>query len=359
MIAGVVSCAGVIAYAKYQSILASMSAPPPPEMPEAVIVAQAKPVEFRQSTSSIGTVIAPRSVNLKTEMTGTVAAMSIESGATVEKGQVLVQLDTSVEKAQLQGAKAQQRIAQSTYKRTKQAADAKAVTELELEQSEAILAQAESEVERLEAIIMKKTLFAPFRARVGLCDVHLGQYLPEGTPIAMLQGIEDYVHIDFAVPQKVADSIQINDQVKLLMEPENLFAKVIAIDSQADKITRSLFARARIDNPPAALQPNDSVKVEVEFGPQISGVLIPSSALRRTPSGSFVYIATKDEKGDMRAHSQPVIPGRTLGEEVVIIHGLKADVNVVADGSFKLLDNGLLADKSSAVPTTTTTQNQH
>ncbi len=341
--------AGFIAYAKYQAIQAAMNAPPRPEMAEAVVLAKSKPIRVRQSTSSIGTVIAPQSVNLKTEMTGTVSAMSIQSGAIVEQGQVLVQLDTSVEKAQLQGAKAQQRIALSTYKRTKQAADAKAVTELELEQSEAILAQAESEVQRLEAIIRKKTLFAPFRARVGLCDVHLGQYLPEGTPIAMLQGIEDYIHIDFALPQKVADSIQLNDQVKLLLDSDPILAKIIAIDSQADKITRSLFARARVDHPPATMQPNDSVKVEVEFGPFIDGVLVPSSSIRRTPSGSFIFLAVPDDKGELRAKSQPIVPSKTIGEEVVVIHGLGTDALIVADGSFKLLDGALVADKGNAI----------
>ena len=349
LVLAVVAVGFGIGFAKYRSIEAQMNAPPRPEMPESVVLRSVRPVTVRQSVTSIGTVLAPRSVDLKTEVVGTISSIDIHSGEVVEPGAVLVQLDTSVERAQLQGAEAAMRIAESTYQRSRKAAAANAISELELEQSEAMLAQSRAEIARLQATIRKKTLTAPFRAKVGLSDVHLGQYLPEGTRITMLQGVDDYVHVDFAMPQRVADAVAVHDQISLLGGAETLSAEIIAIDSQADKLTRSVIARARLNNPPATLLPNDSVKVSLEYGPQIAAVAIPLSALRRTPAGSIVYLADEDSHGKTRAKSVNVVAGMTLGEEVVILKGLSIDQKIVADGSFKVHDGCLLADTSSSV----------
>ncbi len=347
LVLAVLAIGAGIGYIKYRSIAAQMSSPPRPEMPESVILRPTRAVTFRQSVTSIGTVLAPRSVDLKTEVAGTISSIDIHSGEIVEPDAVLVQMDTSVEQAQLQGAQAMMRIAESTYQRTKKAAAVNALSELELEQSEAMLAQSRAEIARLEAMIRKKTLTAPFRAKVGLSDVHVGQYLAEGGRITMLQGVDDFVHIDFAMPQRVADQVAVHNQITLQGGTQPLSAEIIAIDSQADRLTRSVIARARLKNPPKTLQPNDSVRVSLEYGPEIQAVAIPLSALRRTPTGSIVYVAEVDDQGNTRAKLIDVVAGMTLGEEVVILKGLSVNLSVVADGSFKVHDGCLLANKDA------------
>jgi membrane fusion protein (multidrug efflux system) len=319
------------------------------EMPEAVGVAIVEPIETRASATAIGTVLAPRSIQLRTELVGLVSAVSFSPGQIVEQDQILVQFDTSVEKAQLASAQAMRQIAESTYKRSKQASDARAISELELEQSAAMFAQADAEVMRLEAIIQKKTLRAPFRARAGLFDLHPGQYLPEGTAITMLQGIDPYAHIDFMMPQQVADFIKVGDCIFVNSEAQQTQAIVIAIDSQADKVTRNVMARAKLDNPPASLQPNDSIRLEMKYGPSISSVKIPFTALRSAPSGSFVYVAQADEKDSskLRAVMKNVSPGASAGQFVTIGEGLKVGETVVTDGSFKLRDGVLIVPVES------------
>lgn len=351
LVLAVIAIGSGIGYIKYRSIAAQMNAPPRLEMPESVVLRPVRTVAVRQSVTSIGTVLAPRSVDLKTEVVGTISSIDIHNGEIVEPGAVLVQMDTSVEQAQLQGAQAAMRIAESTYQRTKKAAAANALSELELEQAEAMLAQSRAEISRLEATIRKKTLVAPFRAKVGLSDVHVGQYLAEGSRITMLQGVDDFVHVDFAMPQRVADEVAVHDQVTLLGGAQPLSAEIIAIDSQADKMTRSVLARAILKNPPETLQPNDSVKVFLEYGPKIQAVAIPLAALRRTPAGSVVFVAESDDQGMTRARAIDVVVGMTLGDDVVILKGLTADQSIVADGSFKVHDGCLLAHKDVKVKT--------
>ncbi len=338
-----------IGYLKYSSIMTQMAAPPPPEPAVSVSLTEAVPTSFRRSTNTIGTVLAPQSIQLRTELTGVITEIPMVSGSVVEAGDVLVQLDVSVEQAQLKGALAAKQIADSTLRRNREAARLNAITDLEVEQAEASMAQAEAEIERLRALIAKKTLRAPFKSKVGLFDWHVGQYLPEGSVVTTLQGVEGFAHIDFSVPQHVADYVNIGQSIKLLTTQSTLEAKVIAMDSQADRVTRSVLVRAKLDQPPATLQPNDSVKVVVEYGDAISAVAVPATAIRRTPTGSMVYLAKLDQSNSLRAESRPVALLTASGDVAVISTGLQVGERIVADGSFKVRDAALLADVNAAV----------
>jgi membrane fusion protein (multidrug efflux system) len=336
LIAIVVGSGALIARQK----ILMMTTPPPPfqEQPEIVNFATTHLVSIRHRTTAVGTALAPRSIQLRTEVVGTVSEIGITSGEKVHTGKLLLKLDTSVEDAQLDSAIAALDIAESTAERTKKAADAKAISVSELEQANALTKQATAEVKRLKAIIRKKTLLAPFDARAGLFDVHLGQYLPEGTQITMLQGIDDYMHVDFMMPQQVADEVAVGHPVHILIESQRLDATIVAIDTQSDRVTRNLLARAKLNSPPPSLQPNDSVRVELEYGRPADAVTIPASGLRRSPNGAFVYMVVPDPNDSKKliTKMKMVQPGQMIGQMVAIMQGLDADVTIVSEGSFKL-----------------------
>jgi len=347
LIAVVLGVGAAIGYKKYTM----MTAPPPPnpEHPEVVGFDHPQPVSMRNSTTTVGTVLAPRSVQLRTEVVGAVSELAFAPGDKVAEGQLLLKLDTSVEEAQLAGAMAAMKIATSTLKRTQEAANLLAISELELEQASAVMKMAESDVLRLQATIKKKTLKAPFDARAGLFDIHLGQYLPEGTQITMLQGIDSFVHIDFMMPQQAADELHVGDEVRLAVEPQPFVAKIIAVDSQADRGTRNVMARARLDKPPASMQPNDSVRIELQFGSSVDAFTIPAAALRRSPMGAFVYVVEPDAENQtkLRVRVQSVVPSKTIGQRVAILSGLSANQTVVSDGSFKLREKLWVTEANS------------
>ena len=333
-----------IAWLKYMQIVAAMSAPPPPEAPVAVKLGKAVPCSIRQSTTSVGTIMAPRSITIRTETSGLVSRIGIESGGLVKEGSVILELDASVEKAQLESAKARQKIAASTFERLKQASDAKAVSELELEQAQAELDQAVAEIDRNEAIIARKTIFAPFDARVGLINTFEGQYLSEGTVIGTLQSVEEFVHVDFELPEAVSFFVQEGHEIQLRVGDQTFTAKIVARDSQADRITRNLLARARLNNPPAALLPNVSVKVFIEYGPELQALLVPLTSVRRSPTGAYVFVTMTDPEGKLRVDERRVKVGKTIAEGVIVMEGLEADEQVVADGSFKLREGAMIVE---------------
>jgi membrane fusion protein, multidrug efflux system len=352
VIAAVIAIGGALGWHKYQEITAAMAAPPPPENPIAVTVADSTSVDYRYSTTVIGTVLAPQSIVLSNEIPGTVSKLSFQSGDEVTLNQKLVELDASVERARLKSAEARVKIAESTLTRTRQAAMNRAVSELEVEEAEAAYTQAAAEIVELEATIAKKTLVAPFPARIGLSNTHVGQFLTSGSQIVTLQSLEGHINVDFMVPQSAANFVEVGNQVKLVDDQETYLATISAIDAQADRSTRNLMVRAKLSPVPKQLLPGDSVRVVIEYGPEMKTAAIPVEALRRAPMKSYVYLAVTDDEGKLRARERQVQVGQMVGERFSVLSGLEVGVSVVADGSFKLRDGALIAPISKSASVT-------
>jgi len=256
-------------------------------------------------------------------------------GQVVEAGTVLVALDVSVEEAELKAQEAQAALAGAVLNRTRRASYAAAEVEMDRARAERDVALAQ--IARTKAIIARKTIRAPFRARVGLADVHVGQYLSEGTELTTLQGVDDAVHVDFAAAQHVAAGLREGDAVEVFAAaPEPIPAKIVAIDARIDPATRNATVRARIAAAANAPAPGAAVRVRVPVGPPRTAVAVPVSALRKGPGGDHVFVLAPDKDGQTRAHLRPVESGTMLGDEVVIHAGLSPGERVAASGSFKL-----------------------
>ncbi|GMU66889.1 MAG: hypothetical protein AMXMBFR36_31630 [Acidobacteriota bacterium] len=316
-----------------------------PEWPEVVTVATSEPYEHRPTVTAIGTVLATRSVTLRNELSGTVEQVRLEPGAIVEAGTLLVQFDVSVERAELAAHRAQAALAESQLARYRQASENQSVSESEVDRARAELDVARAEIVRTEAVIEKKTLRAPFRSRVGLADVHRGQYLDEGTVLTTLQGIDDTAHVDFSVAQRVAAGLAPGDAVRVRATgaAEPLAGTIVAVDARVDPATRNALVRARIDGPAGFVVPGASVRVEVPDGAARTAVAVPVSALRKGPAGDHVFVVATAEDGKPRASMRPVQSGAVLGDRVLILDGLGTGEQVAASGSFKLREAALVA----------------
>jgi len=315
-----------------------------PEPMETVTVALAKEIEHRQTTTSIGTVLALRSITLRNELSGTVREVRLMPGQIVEAGMVLVALDVSVEEAELKAQEAQASLAKTVLDRRQNLNREMATTQEEIDRARADLDVARAQIARTKAIIARKTIRAPFRSRVGIADVHPGQYLNEGTLLTTLQGIDEAAHVDFTVPQQVAAGLQEGELVEVFAgAPAPVTAKIIALDARIDPTTRNAVVRARIDGAANAPSPGSSVRVRVPVGAPRKAVAVPVSALRKGPGGDQVFVIAQDKDGRARAHVQQVEAGAMFGDEVVIHAGLTAGEQVAASGSFKLREAALVS----------------
>jgi membrane fusion protein (multidrug efflux system) len=344
LIAVVAVGAGLAAW-KYSAIRkAGAASANQPEPMESVTVAVATEREHRRTTTSIGTVLSLRSITLRIEVPGTVRHVALTPGEIVEAGTVLVALDVSVEEAELKAQEAQAALTETTLARMQRLLQTRATSENDVDKARAERDVALAQIARIKAIIARKTIRAPFRARVGLADVHPGQYLEEGAVLTSLQGVDDAVHVDFSIPQRAAAGLRENDIVEVVAgESARISAKVVAIDARVDPATRNAMVRARIEgaaHPPA---PGASVRVRTPVGSPEKAVAIPVSALRKGPGGDHVFVIGADKNGKTRAQLRPVQSGTMVGDEVLIHSGLSAGEQVAASGSFKLRESVLVA----------------
>jgi membrane fusion protein (multidrug efflux system) len=339
--------AGVLGYYKYSQIQAAMAfAAAFPEPVVAVEAVLAKEDRWRPITVVTAEVVARRSVLLSNELAGTITAVGFESGETVEAGRTLVLLDTSEEQAQLAAARANAEIARLELSRNEKLIASGAAAEEARDQARARHDAGVAVVNRLLAVIEKKTLRAPFDATTGLHQLDVGQYLERGSVITRLIGVSDTLWIDFTMPQQQA-TIAVGEAVSVLIPgregPVN--AEVIARDTFVNERSRNVGIRATV---PAEtdLLPGSLVKVEVPLSEPVMVTLVPVTAIRRSAFGAFVFVlrpAEEGARGEYRAVQQTVTLGPQRGEEIIVATGLVPGDRVAADGAFKLKDGALVS----------------
>jgi len=345
---GAIVVTGVLlgAWKKANIAEADAAAANQPEPAEAVVTAVAREHEHVRTTTSIGTVVALRSITVRNELPGTVRHVALEPGKIVEAGTVLVALDVSVEQADLQALQARAQLARTQFARMQRMSEHRAASEMEVDSARAEQEVVEAQVARIKAVINRKIIRAPFRARIGISDVHPGQYLNEGTLLTTLQGVDDSAYVDFTVAQQIAATLRPGDPVDVVVSSrgsEPIEAQILAIDARVDRATRNATVRARLPNAQHAPAPGASVRVQVPVGTPLMATAIPASAVRKGPAGDHVFVVVADENGQTRARLREVQVDAMSGDEVVISKGLEPGEQVAASGSFKLREAALVA----------------
>jgi membrane fusion protein (multidrug efflux system) len=345
LLGAIVVSAGALSAWKSAAIReAEAAAADQPQLVESVTSAVASERMHRETTTSIGTVVALRSITLRNEVPGVVRSVALTSGRVVDAGQVLVALDISVEQAELRAQEAEAALTETTLGRLERLRQGGAVSQEEVDQARAQRDVALAQIARTQAIIARKTIRAPFRARIGIADVHPGQYLNEGALLTTLQGVDDSTHVDFAVSQQVASALSEGQQVDVVVgDAAAIPARIVAVDALIDPVTRNAMVRARMSDASAVAAPGASVRVLVPLGPARPAVVVPTTAVRKGPAGDHVFVLARDPEGQTRAHMRHVQSGPVVGDEVVITHGVEAGELVAAQGSFKLFESVAVA----------------
>lgn len=314
-------------------------APPP----ETVTTAEVKPDTWQPTLTAVGSVAAVQGVMLSAEMAGAVKNIAFESGATVRAGELLVELDSSVEQAQLRSALASADLARLNLERARDLRGKSMMSQADLDSAEAQAKQANAQIDNIRAVIAKKTIRAPFAGRTGIRQVNLGQFLDNGAAIVTLQSL-DPVYVDFALPQQNLSQLGVGMTVRVTTDafPEQSFTgKLTAINSEVDAVTRSVRLQATLANPAGRLRPGMYVNVAADL-PQTERVLmIPATAVLYAPYGDSVFVVEdkKDEKTGAvgKVLNQKFVRlGKTRGDFVVVVSGLDVDQTIVTTGVFKL-----------------------
>src|SRR5436190_4127234 len=332
-----------LGFMKFRQISSAVQAAshfqPPPEAVTSIVAHQET---WPATMGVIGTMEAVHGVTVSADLPGTVDKISFESGQYVHEGDVLVELDTRQERAQLAALEAQRDLARTNFTRMKQLLDAGGISRADFDASVAQQKQTEANVAEIRATIERKTIRAPFTGILGIRKVNLGQYLSAGNEVVSLQSL-DPIYVNFSLPQQTAGQVHAGQGVRLTASdlPSVEFAgQVTAIDSIVDEATRNVQVQATLPNRGGKLHPGMFVQVALILGANRPVIALPASAITYAPYGDSVFVVSDLKDKDGHAYrglrQQFVKLGSTRGDQVAIIAGIDPGEEVVTSGGFKL-----------------------
>lgn len=312
--------------------------------PQPVNATEVMRYEWQPRLTSVGSVVAVQGTIVRAELPGVVREIAFEPGSVVQKGDVLVRLDTDIEQAQLREAEAEAKWAHITYERALNLIKSRAISQAELDEAQAAMARADARVDSIRATIAKKIVRAPFTGKLGIRSISIGQFLDTGAEVVSLQAI-DPVFVDFSVPQQQLGELREGLEVAALLDayPETAFKGTItAIESHVDPATRNVRVQATVPNRDGLLRPGMFVTVDVMLARSEDVLVIPATAVLHAPYGDSVFVIEKAEDGNAQAEAPLVVRqqyvrlGERRGDYVVATEGVEDGQQVVSTGVFKL-----------------------
>lgn len=323
---------------QFQAMQAQMAQPMPPAT---VSSTRVRAEGWQPTLNAVGSLVAVSGIDVTAEVAGLVSEIRFQSGGQVEKGEVLVRLDDSVDRATLEGLRADARLAEIQYKRTAELLPRQSVSQADFDIAKATYEAAQARVATQLATIDKKTIRAPFTGLLGIRQVDLGEFVAPGTRFVALNAL-DPIYVDYALPERFFRQLALGQKVKLTLDayPDERFAgEVTAIESGVDEGTRTIRVRATLPNPDARLRPGMFAEVQTLHEDEYEVLTVPQTAISFHTYGDFVYVIVPgEEEGQRIAKRRQVITGAVREGVVEIREGLEAGEEVVQAGLIKIRD---------------------
>ncbi len=348
---------GALGFVKFRQVEAAIAQGAAFQMPPTAVTTEVAQRETWPSTLTvIGTAAAIEGVTVSADLPGTIDKIHFESGQWVHQGDILVELDTRQERAQLANMEAQRDLAGINYGRAQELVKAGVIARSEYDTANAQQKTTEAQVGDTKAAIARKTIRAPFTGLLGIRQVSLGQYLAAGQAIVSLQSV-DPIYVNFGVPQQ--DTAQMRPGRVLRVTYGDLSGmaftgRITALDSVINEQTRNIQVQATFPNKGNKLRPGMFVQVELPLGQPREVVPLPASAINYAPYGDSVFIVAdmKDAKGNTyRGVRQQVVKVEgSRGDQVAIISGINPGDEVVSSGVFRLRNGASVQVNNTVKP---------
>jgi membrane fusion protein (multidrug efflux system) len=318
---------------------------------------------WQPQLQSVGSITAINGAALSAEVSGIIDTINFESGADVQKGQILATLRPNNDPAVLAQLQATAKLDQINYARDQKQFAASAVSQAQLDSDRETLAAAQAQVVAQQALMAEKVIRAPFAGRLGIRKVDVGQYISPGTEIVTLEQL-DPLYVDFYLPQRALSEVQPGQAVNLSLDAypgQSFTATVSAVGAQVDQDTRSIAVRATVPNDKLLLRPGMFASLSVATGTPASYVTLPQTAITYSSYGDTVFIVRhgQDAKGKPALVAEQVFVtlGDTRGDQVAVLSGVQPGDIVVTAGQVKLRNGAVVTINNSVQPPNSATPN--
>lgn len=306
--------------------------------------AQASAAVWEQQLVTIGSLRAQRGIDIRSEVDGVIRAVHVEPGQLVKTGDLIVEIDDTVDRATLKSAKVRSEKARRDFQRDQALFERALISEDKFEASRSELESAQALVEEIQGTINKKTLRAPFASSVGIHNLAVGHYLGKGDKVVSLQAL-DTLYLDMQLPEKELERLHSGQQVVFSVPSHagrSFPAQIRFIDVQVQATTRNVLVRAVVDNPKHELLPGMFASATIILNRSQDVVTLPRKAVAFSLYGETVYLLKQTrnkETGDSTwtAHRQPVKSGEVRNGRVSI-EGIEPGQVVALDTQHRLLE---------------------
>ncbi len=308
-----------------------------PSGPVPVEVGRVEAMRLEEDTQAVGTVRSRQGVMLRPEVSGRIAKLTFSDGQRVRRSQLLVQLDDSLQRAQLQQAEAQASIARTNLQRNKDLLAQNFISKSAVDQSESNLEVAQAQVALAKAQVARMQIVAPFDGVVGIRSVNVGDYVKDGADLVNIEDLSS-VWVDFRLPERFIARIKPGQAVQVTLDAlpgRKYTGRIEALDSQLDANGRSVLVRAKLANAGGELRAGMYARSRVVFDVRENALVVPEEAL--VPLGEKKYLfKVVDEGGKKLAHRIEARIGQRVPGKVEVLDGVKAGDVVIIAGQSRL-----------------------
>lgn len=282
-----------------------------------------------------GSILANEEVELKSEIAGKITQILFREGAYVNKGDLLIKINDADLQAQLRKAESKVKLIEDRENRQRQLAQNQMISQEDYESTLNDLEASKAEHDLIRAQIDKTEIRAPFSGVIGLRQVSEGSFVTTTTSIARLQNLSN-LKIDFAIPQKYASMVRLNDEISFKLSGNDFQykARIYAMEPKIDPSTRTLKLRAICTSIYKDLFPGAFANVELNLKETDQAILIPTQAIIPELKGQSVFVFN----GGI-ASPRKVDIGLRGEKQVQITSGLSEGDTVITSGILQLRPN--------------------
>jgi membrane fusion protein, multidrug efflux system len=305
--------------------------------PIGVEVGKVEVMTLEDDAQAVGSLRSRQGVMLRPEVSGRIASLGFGDGQRVRHGQLLVQLDDTLQQAQLKQSQAQASIARTNLQRNHELVLANFVSQSAVDQSAAALEVAEAQVALSQAQLARMRIVAPFDGVAGIRNINLGDYVKDGADLVNIEDLSQ-VLVDFRLPERFIARVKPGQAVEVSLDAiagQRFTGKIDALDSLIDADGRSLLVRARLDNPGGVLKAGLFARTRIVFSRRENAMVVPEEALVPMGGKQFVYKVVDGGNGKVSKRIEAQI-GLRLPGKVEVREGLAAGDLVVTAGQARL-----------------------
>ena len=307
--------------------------------PAAVELGKVEALRIEDDAQAVGSLRAVQTVTMRPEVSGRIVKLGFVDGQRVRQGQLLAQLDDTLQRAQLQQAQAQASIARTNLQRSRELQAQNFVSQSAVDQNAAALEVADAQVALAQAQLARLVVRAPFDGVAGIRSVSLGDYVKDGADIVNLED-RSRMWVDFRLPERSLGAVKPGLPVQITLDaiPGRSFAGLVeALDTQVDSNGRSLLVRARVEKPGPELKSGMFARARVVFAVRERALMVPEEALVPQGGKQFLVLAVPAP-----ASASAPAGKEGGGRPALVSKRIEAKLGVRQNGKVEILD-GLTA----------------